>query len=182
MCIVQETRKICTSTPASPNFQDSVEPLLSTTPEATFEEQGLQRPESDKVIDSHNPWKETFTLLKTPDLSIVLFCFFAKRIGFTSGNFFPQYASERFHLVLRKTPWFPWVESLGATLTLGVALPLITSQLQSQRVPPRTIDLAVIYFSLSILTAAFFLAWRASSPIIFGAGKLISIDIISCLF
>ena len=179
MCIVQETRKICISILPSPNSQDSVEPLLSTIPEATFEEQELQRPESDKVVGSHSPWKETFTLLKTPDLSIFSFCFFAKRIGFTSGVFFPQYASERFHLILWKTPWFPWVESCGATLMLGVALPLITSQLQSRRVPTKTIDLTVIYFSLSILTFAFFLAWRASGPIIFGAGKLIPIDIMS---
>ena len=166
MCIVQETRKSCTSTSASPNSQDSVEPLLSTTPEATFEEQGLQRPELDEVIDIHNPWKETFMLSMTADLSIVLFCFFAKRIGFTSIIFFPQYASERFHLILRKTPWFPWVQSFGSSLVLGLALSLITSQLQHQNVPTRKIDLAVIYFSLSILTAGFFFAWRASNPIV----------------
>ena len=55
----------------------------------------------------------------------------------------------------------------------GLALPLITSQLQRQRLPPRKIDLDVIYFSLAILTASFFFAWRASIPIVFGAGKLI---------
>ena len=108
----------------------------------------------------------------TADLSIVLFCFFAKRIGFTSDIFFPQYASERFHLILRKTPWFLWAQSFGSSLMQGLALPLITSQLQRQRLPPRKIDLTVIYFSLAILTAGFFFAWRVSIPIVFGAGKL----------
>ena len=173
MGIVQETRKSCTSTPTSPRSLDSDEPLLPTTPEATFEQQGLQRPELDEVIDGCNTWKETVTLLMTADLSIVLFCFFAKRIGFTSDIFFPQYASERFHLILRKTPWFLWAQSFGSSLMQGLALPLITSQLQRQRLPPRKIDLTVIYFSLAILTAGFFFAWRASIPIVFEAGKLI---------
>ena len=190
MCTVQETGESCTSTSASPKSQDSVEPLLattpedtepllSTTPEATSEEQGLQRPEVDEVINTHNPWKETFKLLMTANLSIVLFCFFAKRIGFTSNIFFPQYASERFHLILQKTPWFRWIESSGSSLVLGLALPLITSQLQRQRVPPRRIDLTVIYSSLSVLTAGYFSAWRASNPTAFGAGKLIPMDIMS---
>lgn len=149
-----------------------MEPLLSTTPEATVEQRGLQRPEVDKVIDNRNSWNETFTLLMTADLSIVLFCFFAKRIGFTSDIFFPQYASERFHLTLRKTPWFPWAQSCGSSLMLDLGLPLITSQLQRRRVPPKKIDLTVINFSLFVLTAGFFFAWSASNPIVFGAAIL----------
>ena len=73
MCIVHETRKSCAITPTSRNSQDSVEVLLSVTPEATFEDQGRQSPELNEAIDNHNPWKETFTLLMTADLSIVLF-------------------------------------------------------------------------------------------------------------
>ena len=117
MRTVQEIGESCTSASASPKSRDSVEPLLRTTPEdtesllsrtpeATSEEQGLHRPELDEVVITHNPWKETFKLLMTANLSVVLFCFFAKRIGFTSNIFFPQYVSERFHLILQKTPWF----------------------------------------------------------------------------
>ena len=62
---------------------------------------------------------------------------------------------------------------------LGLAPPLVTAQLQRREVPTRKIDLNVIYFNLSTLTAGFFFACKASNPIVFDMGKLISIDVMS---
>lgn len=73
---------------------------------------GLKR-YTHEVEYGHRPWRETLQLLLNPQLSILMFCFLAKRIAFTSENFFPQYASQRFHLDLRHMPWFPWAQALS---------------------------------------------------------------------
>lgn len=170
-CTIKETKPEVVTISRLPNTQEESDPLLTRPADVDDEHQEPQNPLSYESSQTCQPWRETFRLLMAQDLSIVLFCFFAKRIGFTSEIFFPQYASERFHLILRQTPWFPWAQAFGSALMLGLALPLFTSQLQRRNMPNRRIDLIVIYFSLFILMAGFFAAWRAPGPLLFGVGK-----------
>ena len=176
VCFVKETKSEVFNTSHLPNPQEDSEPLLTTSTEIDNQHQETQSPILYEPSHDRHPWRETFRLLISPDLSLVLFCFFAKRIGFTSEIFFSQYASEKFHLILRQTPWFPWAQAFGSALMLGLGLPLFTSQLQRRNLSTRRIDLLVIYFSLFILTVGFFAAWRAPSPIVFGAGESESLD------
>ena len=146
------------------------QPLLTSSgdtnsPYGTTEHKFMQVPEYGS-----NPWKEMLALLRTPSLLIVLLCLLAKRVGFTSEIFFAQYASERFHLILRQTPWFEWAKAIGSFLALGFALPLITSYLGYWNFSARRIDLGIVGGNLMILAAGFFVMGTASVPLLYGAG------------
>ena len=147
------------------------QPLLTSSgdinnPYGTNEQNFMQVPEYGS-----NPGKEMLALLRTPSLLIVLLCLLAKRVGFTSEIFFVQYASERFHLILRQTPWFEWAKAIGSFLALGFALPLITSYLGYWKFSAKSIDLGIVRGNLMILTAGFFVMGTASAPVLYGAGK-----------
>ena len=149
----------------------AMEPLIMPAGEADAAENLQNEVQQQPSLYGNSPWQETRKLLVSPNLSILFFCFFAKRVGFTSEIFFPQYASERFHLNLRDTPWFAWAQAFGSTLALGCVLPLLTSSLRRRGIVTRKIDQSIIYGSLLILTVGFFAVWRAAGLLLFGAGQ-----------
>ena len=159
-----------------PPRSDSEAPLISESPRQSLEYGRLEEaPVPKAAAYGSQPWKETMELVMSRNSFIMLFCFFLKRLGFTSDAFFPQYASERFHLVLRQTPWFKWTQALGSTLMLGIVLPSVTVFTRRRGIAPRSTDLIIISCSLLVLITAYFMISQASAVGVFGAGESVSV-------
>lgn len=111
------------------------------------------------------------TMLKTPNLVICFLLFLLKRTGFMSEILFYQYASAKFNLKLRQTPWFRSVKAIGSILVLSLVLPTITTIFHQRRHNPSVIDSNVIRGSCLIMVVAFLSIYLASSPWFFAFGR-----------
>ncbi|KUJ16722.1 MFS general substrate transporter [Mollisia scopiformis] len=133
-------------------------------------------PESEEnhafaIPSASTMWEEVWELLKNKTIAMLLFVTFAKRIGFLSEAFFPQYASEFFHMLYSQTPWFSWANYAGSMLSQGVLLPQLTSWLLRQSLEQISIDVGLIEMNLGLLSIGYAAVWLAFSPVLFGIGR-----------
>lgn len=168
---IPETKNNVNSPPHIPSISNTEEPLIPAFEAQVEEDAELNEEVPGTVTHGTQPWMETLQLVMTRNPSIILFCFFMKRIGYTSYAFLPQYASERFHMILRQTPWFNWAEAFGSTLALGFLLPSLTVYMRRKEISVRKRDLIIINGSLLILIVAYFIISQASLVVVFGAGE-----------
>ena len=113
-------------------------------------------------------------MLKTPNLVVCFLLFFLKRTAFMSEIFFYQYASAKFDLEIRQTPWLRSIKEVTAILILSLVLPTITTHFQS-RYDSQKIDLSVLRGSLFTMVISFLTVYVASSSWFFAFGKFSSL-------
>lgn len=115
------------------------------------------------------PAKTKFSDMLANRNAVVCFVeLFLRRVAFMSENYFYQYASERFQLPLRQTPWFRLSQALGSLLANGLGLPIISAQLRGIGISSMRTNLYMLRLSLLILTTGFLTIGAAKSARTFG--------------
>jgi len=153
---------------AMPEAKKHLDTTQLETSTLQIEPQGPTSEDNDSSVHIAQP---VISMLKTRNLVICFLLFFLKRTAFMSEMFFYQYASTKFDLKLRQTPWFRSVKEISAILVLSLALPAITTSFQ-RRYNSQVIDLNVLRGSLSTVVISFLAVYISESSWSFAFGKV----------
>ena len=139
-----------------PSGEDNREPARSAYP--STETDPLHQPQhQDQSALTPTRYDVLRGFFHHRGLIIIFVCFFFKRIGFTSELLTFQYALEKYNKKLSETVWLRTFNAIGATLILGVLLPLATKAF-SLRSPRK--DRWVILLSLVDLMSSALILWQ----------------------
>lgn len=141
-----------------PQFDDPRKPLLG-------KDQKLSHSWQRALVES-------LLLFRTSGLAYPLLFFFFKKIAFGSEAFLPQFASEKFVILLSDTAWLRAIQAVAASFVNVFANPYLTEAMVRAGYAPPDAALHIVRCSLGLLMVGFLLCWWAKTLWVLTIGAL----------